>query len=278
MLPDMVADSAEILPFPADAEAYRDQLAVVVRNAMDLYPNLQVAYLSSREYGGYNTSGRPSPEPLAYENGFGVKWLIGDQIAGDMSLNPDARRGSVEAPWLAWGPYLWADGLNPRRDGLVWECGDFRSDGTHPSSDGAAKVATSLIDFFTETQTAAPWFSSLADPIGDVTLPPVVGGDTMTTAVETTTTSTTAVPQTTTTDELPGSDQPGRPDRSAQEERRALRAEEQAESGSDIAWLVGTVAVLVLLLGAVATFTYVSKRRRGEAETATEPSASELNS
>jgi len=278
MLPDMVADSSDILAFPADAEAYRDQLAVVVRNSMDLYPNLQVAYLSSRAYGGYNASGRPSPEPLAYENGFGVKWLIADQIAGEMSLNTDARRGPVEAPWLAWGPYMWADGLSSRSDGLVWECADFRSDGTHPSPEGSAKVATLLKDFFTETPTAAPWFSPLADPIGDVTLPPVVAADTTTTAIETTTTTTTALPRSTTTGELSSSERSGRPDRSSQEERRALRAAQQAETGSDIGWLVGTVAVLVLLLAAIATFTYVNKRRRGEAETATETSNGELNS
>ncbi len=269
MLPNSVANRSEILSFPADAEAYRDQLAEVVRNAMNLYPNLQVAYLSSRAYGGYNTSGRPSPEPLAYENGFGVKWLIGDQIAGDMSLNTDARRGPVEAPWLGWGPYLWADGLNPRSDGLVWECGDFRSDGTHPSSDGAAKIAIMLNDFFTEEPTAAPWFSPGADPIGDVTLPPVVEGAPSTTAVETTTTATSA-PQTTTTGDLLGADRPGPPDRTAEEEQRAQREAERAESGSDIVWLLGTVAVLALVLGAVATYVYISKRDSSEAAEASQ--------
>ena len=268
MLPDMVPEGSEILPFPADAQAYRDQLAVVVRDAMDLYPNLQVAYMSSRAYGGYNTSGRPSPEPLAYENGFGVKWLIGDQIAGDMSLNPDARRGPVEAPWLAWGPYLWADGLNARSDGLVWECGDFRSDGTHPSSDGAAKVATLLNDFLTEAPTAAPWFSPLADPIGDVTLPPVVAAATTTTVAETTTTTT--VPETTTTGTVSRADRPNQRDQSALEERRAQRIADEARGASDLPWLVGTVAVLALILGAVATFAFVKRRRRSKTSVVTD--------
>ncbi|MGA9598256.1 MAG: hypothetical protein WBV06_19030, partial [Acidimicrobiia bacterium] len=98
MLPESVDSVAEIPPFPEDAQTYRDELAVVVRNAMDHFPNLQVAYLSSRMYAGYNTTGRPNPEPLAYEEGFGVKWLIGDQIEGDLSLNTDERRGEVEAP------------------------------------------------------------------------------------------------------------------------------------------------------------------------------------
>jgi hypothetical protein len=42
--------------------------------------------------------------------------------------------------------------------------------------------------------------------------------------------------------------------------------------------LVGTVAVLALLLAAIATFIYVNKRRRGEAETAIDKSGGDLNS
>ena len=171
-LPDIVQSRDEIAPFPTNSLAYRDQLAVVVQNAMDLYPNLHVIYLSTRIYAGYNTSGRPSPEPLAYENGFGVKWLIADQIAGDPTLNADERRGEIEAPWLAWGPHMWADGTTPRSDGLVWECADLQDDGIHPSPSGSVKVADMLIEHLTNAPTAAPWFSASGEPIGDVELPP----------------------------------------------------------------------------------------------------------
>jgi hypothetical protein len=65
------------------------------------------------------------------------------------------------APWIAWGPYLWADGLVPRADGLTWACADFSTtDGTHPATSGRAKVAQMLLDFFTTDPTAEPWFSA----------------------------------------------------------------------------------------------------------------------
>ena len=74
--------------------------------------------------------------------------LIADQIAGDLDLNPDPTEGSVVAPWLLWGPYLWADGTTPRSDGLRWNREDLETDGVHPAESGEAKVAALLGDFF----------------------------------------------------------------------------------------------------------------------------------
>ncbi len=246
-LPDIVQSVDAIEPFPSNALTYRDQLEVVVQNANDLYPNLQVAYLSSRIYAGYNTSGRPSPEPLAYENGFGVKWLIEDQIGGDLALNSDPRRGEVESPWLAWGPYLWADGTTPRSDGLLWECGDLQDDGIHPSQSGAVKVADMLTNHFTTDPTAAPWFSTSGEPIGQVEPPPPAGVAETTT----TTTTTTEVPDettTTTSTTVVESQRPGPPDREAREAEREARLAEEAERGSDIGVLVTTAGALALIL------------------------------
>lgn len=80
-------------------------------------------------------------------------------INGDASLNYNAAVGSVTAPLLLWGPYLWADGLNPRNDGLIWEPSDFSaSDGTHASDSGALKVANMLLDFFKTSELAWGWF------------------------------------------------------------------------------------------------------------------------
>jgi lysophospholipase L1-like esterase len=57
------------------------------------------------------------------------------------------------APWIAWGPYLWADGVEPRSDGLVWLCEDVNpNDGIHPSQSGETKVADMLVEFFTESR------------------------------------------------------------------------------------------------------------------------------
>jgi hypothetical protein len=51
----------------------------VIQNAKKKFPNLQIAYLSSRIYGGYATNPL-NPEPYAYESGFVARWLILRQI------------------------------------------------------------------------------------------------------------------------------------------------------------------------------------------------------
>jgi hypothetical protein len=144
-------------PFPAHALALSDDLEADVRVAADRFPNLKLIYLSSRTYGGYASTAL-NPEPYAYESGFAVRWLIERQIAGDPELNPDPAKGAVRAPVLLWGPYLWADGLTARGDGLLWRCQDFGDDGTHPSASGRAKVASMLMRFFRTDVTARPWF------------------------------------------------------------------------------------------------------------------------
>lgn len=143
--------------FPQHAQTMQGQLAAVMQIVHDRYPNAPLCYVSSRIYAGYASS-LLNPEPYAYESGFAVKWLIEDQIDGDPALNFDAAAGPVEAPWIGWGPYLWADGLVPRSDGLTWVCSDFAADGTHPAATARAKVASALLDFFTSDPTAKPWF------------------------------------------------------------------------------------------------------------------------
>ena len=137
----------------------RDTLAVIL-NAKARFPNLKIVYLASRIYGGY-ASGPLNPEPYAYESAFAVRWLIQDQIAGNEALNFEPRRGTVKAPLMLWGPYLWADGTKARKtDGLVWMREDLGSDGTHPSEIGRAKVANLLLDYFKKDALAKPWFSA----------------------------------------------------------------------------------------------------------------------
>jgi hypothetical protein len=139
----------------------RDTLAVI-QNAKQKFPNLRIAYLSSRIYGGH--SGGPlNPEPYAYESAFSVRWLIQDQIAGQAALNFDPVRGEVRAPLLLWGPYLWADGVTPRKsDRLTWQREDLAQDGTHPSQSGRDKVARLLLEFF-KSELAQSWFVAPQD-------------------------------------------------------------------------------------------------------------------
>jgi lysophospholipase L1-like esterase len=82
------------------------------------------------------------------------------QIKGDSTLNYDPERGTVKAPLVLWGPYLWADGLKPRKDDkLTWERQDLiPRDGTHPSRSGKEKVARLLLEFFKANPTSRQWF------------------------------------------------------------------------------------------------------------------------
>lgn len=147
------------LPFPEDARALQADLAEIMQISNDRFPSLRIAYLSSRTYAGY-ASTTLNPEPYAYQGGFAVKWLIEQQMEGDPTLNPHADAGPVRAPLLLWGPYLWADGMTPRGDGLIWTCEDFRDDGTHPSDPyGRRRVGNLLLSFFKADETTRGWFT-----------------------------------------------------------------------------------------------------------------------
>jgi hypothetical protein len=146
--------------FPKHVEELAGHILGSVQIAKQRYPNLRIAYLSSRIYAGYATTGL-NPEPYSYESAFAVRELIQRQIKGDPALNYDAAKGEAKAPLLLWGPYLWADGLTPRKsDGLIWKREDLSDrDGTHPSPvSGREKVAKLLLAFFKNDPTSQPWF------------------------------------------------------------------------------------------------------------------------
>ena len=155
------ADPGPTQTFPDDALKLKDELANIARILKTRYPKIRLAYYSSRIYAGYASS-TLNPEPFAYQSGFAVKWLIEDQINGSTDLNFDPSRGAVKAPWLSWGPYMWADGTTPRNDGLTWVCSDFQSDGTHPASSGARRVAQMLLNFF-KSDVTTTWFLNPAN-------------------------------------------------------------------------------------------------------------------
>ena len=117
------------------------------------FPNLRIAYLGSRIYAGYASTGL-NPEPYAYEGAFAVRHLIQQQMKGDESL------ALSKSPLLLWGPYLWADGEKGRQfDDLKYTRNDFGPDGTHPSNSGREKVARQLLKFFTTNPLAKVWFA-----------------------------------------------------------------------------------------------------------------------
>ncbi len=152
------ADANPNLPFPQHAQVLEKELEEIVRIIGKRFVHAKLCFVSSRSYGGYATT-TLNPEPFAYESGFAVKWLIDEQIKGNKNLNFDAARGELQAPWLAWGPYLWADGTTKRADGLFYEKSDFSDhDGTHPSPSGKSKIANLLLQFFKTNPTTKGWF------------------------------------------------------------------------------------------------------------------------
>lgn len=143
--------------FPIHAEKLEGYLQTICHILHDRFPNLKMVFLSSRIYAGYATTNL-NPEPYAYESGFSVKWLIQKQIIGDPAMAYDGK--GVVSPYIAWGPYLWADSTNPRKDdGLFWTINDFvTGDRTHPSDSGRAKVARQLFHFFSTDSLTMSWF------------------------------------------------------------------------------------------------------------------------
>jgi hypothetical protein len=149
-LPDSNADAYQLV------KAAGNQIrAIKVR-----YPNLRQTFISPRDYAGYAKT-TLSPEPFAYECGFAAKWLIQaqitqlatgfiDSLAGDLSLSV--------APWLTWGPYLWATST-PRADGLFWLLSHFDpKDGMHFSKSGESKASSFMMTFFSNSPFAICWF------------------------------------------------------------------------------------------------------------------------
>jgi len=152
--------------FPKYVQDFQAQLANIVRIVHDRFPNTKLAYFTSRTYGGwarpFNGRGPGNSEPWSYESAFAYKWLIEQQLKGDPTVNYDPSRGPVKAPWMSWGPYLWANGEKPRSDGFSFVLKDFmETDQMHESPQGQIKVGNELLRFFKTDTTTRTWFVKL---------------------------------------------------------------------------------------------------------------------
>jgi len=118
-----------------------------LRSMKGLFPQLRQVCSAAREFGGFGGPGAGNPEPYAWYTGWAWKRLIERQISGEHAL---ACTGESEGmPWLGWSGYFWANGMQPRQDGLTWLFPeDFEADGVHPSPRGAEKAARILLDFY----------------------------------------------------------------------------------------------------------------------------------
>ena len=149
------------------------QVGQILRAAKIRWPNLKEAFLSSRLYAGYETSNH-APEPYSYEYGFSVKAVVEAQVvqmrSGGATVDPVAgnlNSSAGVAPWIAWAPYVWANGDTPRSDGFIWCNGqtsspcngevDFQYDGIHGTSVGYGKISDLFMSFFLSSP-YTPWF------------------------------------------------------------------------------------------------------------------------
>lgn len=136
--------------FPAHAQTTNAMLKQRILNLKKQYPNLKLVFLTSRTFGGWSCApaGDEYHEPVGFEEGFAVQWLIRDQILG---ADPDlAFEGSnAKAPWLAWGPYLWD---------ASWPENYFKADGTHPCDAGKLAAAQKWYGFLKQESLAKSWF------------------------------------------------------------------------------------------------------------------------
>ncbi len=142
--------------FPQHALTLQSNLESIVINIKAKFPYAGIVFVGSRAR-SYADPGQSHPaEPVAFESGFATKWMIEKQIRGDASLRFTGT--NPPAPYLAWGPYFWIDGLKTRSDGMIWECSDLVNDQTHPSTTGVTKVSGQLLAFFKTDPTSTPWY------------------------------------------------------------------------------------------------------------------------
>jgi hypothetical protein len=140
------ADPRPTGDFAAYTATLEHEMNEITKIASRRYPNLRQVFVSPRIYGGYATT-HLNPEPYAYWTGYADKALVARSVH-----KPGDR------PWIGWGPYLWTDGTKGRADRLTWTCDEVRpNDGTHPSPQGARKIADLLHDFFHHSP-YTPWF------------------------------------------------------------------------------------------------------------------------
>lgn len=155
--------------FPENAQHDQPLWRASVQALKVVYPNLKIVYMGTKHHPYEDVV---AGDPWAHDSAWAVKWVIEEQIKGDPALNYDPAKGAVMAPWIAWGPYFWADDGIPRKyDAFLWTFDDIMQltdqfgnpipppgDYTHPSDKGIYKQATLLLNFVKSDPTSRPWF------------------------------------------------------------------------------------------------------------------------
>ncbi len=152
-----------IYDMPLQADSIHAKYVRAFQGLYATYPNLKILYLSPPYYGGYadptDDNFAVNQEPCSYHAGFATKWAIQDQIFGVPALK--FKEPGKQAPFLSWGPHIWADGLRANSyDGLYWDCADFKFDGAgiHLNDGGKEILGDILYDFFLNDTIAGYWY------------------------------------------------------------------------------------------------------------------------
>ncbi|MBL8843609.1 MAG: hypothetical protein JNL90_18960 [Planctomycetes bacterium] len=161
----------QTLPFPDHVEQTAGYWVEVLHIVQQTFPNVKLAFLTPLYWQGYSLI-TPATEPYYYEQAWSVRSVVERQLAQDPELEWDASRGPVRSPWVAWGPYLWSDGVEPRSDGLFLDCTDFSPDGGHLGDGGMEKLGARLHHFLKSHRACTRWSilrgSSPAERMADV--------------------------------------------------------------------------------------------------------------
>lgn len=132
-----------------------------LRAAKQRFPNLKMVFFSGRVFGGWASQNNADPEPFAFEKFWSIKWLIQAQVNQQRGLGVDQVAGDLSydsSPWIAWGPYFWADGTEPRSDGLEWPRDLFDSSGLHLTVAGGQQAGQLLLNFMRGSE-FTKWFN-----------------------------------------------------------------------------------------------------------------------
>lgn len=141
------------------------QYKLILADMLDEMPNLRIVFLSGMHYTGYTAPSHERydamVEPKGYWGNLAIRELINQQMDGDPDL--DFEGADRKVPYITWGPYFWADGTNPRADGLSWSCEEFRSDSTgggfHLKEEYQYKEGDMIYDFLTTNDVAKLFFN-----------------------------------------------------------------------------------------------------------------------
>ncbi len=142
--------------FPDHVDLIADDWTALLHNLLADLPNVKLAYLTPVHWQGYAWFA-PDEEPSYFEQGFAVREVIARQLAGAPELQWDPELGPCVAPWIAWGPYFWSDGSEPRSDGLHLDCDDYSWDGSHLDVSGQQVLGARLRHFVKADPACTRW-------------------------------------------------------------------------------------------------------------------------